>query len=122
MSVPKIADPAHTMVLMAGEDAYAYLLPQFPPEVSFTRLESRAFHLDYGWGINDLIRLRIVAHKGPLKLFVPAGELKAGAQALGHFGLKLSSDKCQDITDNLPVNDSDPEFPKYYKLCDVTHP
>jgi hypothetical protein len=122
MTVPKIADPAHTMVLMAGEDAYAYLLPQFPPEVSFTRLESRAFHLDYGWRINDLIRLRIVAHKGPLKLFMPAGELKAGAQALGHFGLKLSGDKCQDITDNLPVNDSDPEFPKYYKLCDVTHP
>lgn len=116
---PKISAPAQTMVLMAGEDAYAYLLSQFPPEVSFTRLESRAFHLDYGWHLNDLIRARLEAHKGPFKLFIPAGELKTGAKALGYFGLKLSGDKCQDLVDNIPETDTDPEYPKYYKLCDV---
>jgi hypothetical protein len=116
---PQIADPAHTMVLMAGLDAYAYLIPEFPPEVSFTRLESRAFHLDYGWKVNDLVRFRIDAHKGPLMLLIPAGELKTGSAALGYFGLKFSGGKCQDLTDNLPEDDTDPEFPKYYKLCDV---
>jgi hypothetical protein len=116
---PDIPDAEHTMVLMAGEDAYAYMIPEFPPEVSFVRLESRAFHLDYNWGTNDLIRARLTAHKGPLKLLVPARQLKTSAPALSYFDLKANEGRCQDVIDDMPENDRDREFPKFYKLCDV---
>ena len=119
---PALPDDGQTMILMAGNDGYAYMIPEFPPSVSFVRMESRAFQLDAGWGVNDLVRARIDAHKGPLKLLIPARGLKdAQDRPLKFFGLKTVAGSCKDVTDDIPENDTDPLYPKFYKLCDVVH-
>ncbi len=123
ISVPAI--PEKTMVLMGGVDAYAFLLPAFPPSVSFVRLESRGFPPDSKTGLADLIRSKVEVHKGPLKLFIPSAQLKLGERALPHFKLSLVLKSCRIIDDRLyePHLDRTAEmgnsYPKTYSLCDV---
>ena len=117
---PALPDSSDIMILMAMDDGYSYLIPEFPPSIPFVRLESRAFRVDSGWAFNDLIRARIEAHKGSLKLLVPAREVqRAENRPLKYYGLKVVSGSCKDVVDDIAENDLDPLYPKYYKLCDV---
>jgi hypothetical protein len=125
MDVPSMPDSAHTLVLMAGYDAYAYLLPEFPPEVAFLRIQSRTFRPEEKLGINDLIARKIAAHKGPLKLFMTARDMKTAEAALARFHLTLAPGTCKRLDDKLyePHLDRPKEFnnayPPTYSLCDV---
>jgi hypothetical protein len=125
VSGPMLKDSGDTLVLMAGYDAYAYLLPAFPPHVGFLRIGSRTFHPDDDYGINDLIRMKIGAHKGPLKLFMTARQMKRGEEALAAYGLALIPKTCQTISDNLYEAQLDKpdemmnDYPPAYSLCDV---
>jgi hypothetical protein len=116
---PVLEKPADTMILMAGDDAYAYMIPEFPPEISFMRLQSRAFRPEQGWGINKLIQRRLDAHKGKFLLLIPAGKSKMGEAALRYFGLKSLPGTCREVTDLIAETDKDDLFPKTYRLCDV---
>lgn len=125
LSGAALAAKPDTLVLMAGFDAYAYLLPEFPPQLRFLRIESRAFHTDSGMGIIDLIRTQIGAHKGPLKLFMPARDLKTGEAALSAYNLALVPNSCRTLNDDLYEKHLDrPDemnnaYPPAYSLCDV---
>ncbi len=50
--VPKIADPAHTLAVMAGIEPMGYIVPAFPPSIPFLRidgwLDSPASHSAFG--------------------------------------------------------------------------
>lgn len=116
---PVVTSPANTMILMAGDDAYAYMIPEFPPEISFVRLQSRAFRPEQDWGINKLIWQRVDAHKGKILLLIPAGKTKMGEAALRYFGLKSLPKTCRDVTDLMAETDKDDLFPKKYRLCEV---
>jgi hypothetical protein len=107
------------MVLMAGNDGYAYMIPEFPPDISFVRMESRAFQIRHGWGTNEYIRKRIYAHKGKLMLWVSADEMKRGENALRFFDLKVLPKTCKNITDNIAETEGDDLFPKTYRFCEV---
>ena len=39
VTVPDIADPARTLVLMAGLEPMGYIVPAFPPQVAFLRID-----------------------------------------------------------------------------------
>ena len=117
---PALPDSPDIMILMAMDDGYSYMIPEFPPSIPFVRLESRAFRVDSGWAFNDLIRARIAAHKGPLKLLVPAKKIqRAEDRPLKYYDLKVVAGSCKDVVDDIPEGNMDPLFPKYYKLCDV---
>ncbi len=96
---PELSDKGDLMMLMAGTDAYAYLLPAFPPDISFVRLQSRGFFPEQNTGITHLIRERIDANKGKFMLFMPSQQLAAGKAALAYYGLAVSG-TCGEITDN----------------------
>ncbi|MEZ0223663.1 MAG: hypothetical protein ACAH83_03855 [Alphaproteobacteria bacterium] len=119
VQLPALKNPADTMILMASDDAYAYMIPVFPPEISFVRLQSRAFRPEYGWGINKLIQKRLDAHKGAFLLLAPAGKPKMSEAALRHFGLKSLPKTCRDVTDLIAETDKDDLFPMTYRLCGV---
>ncbi len=116
---PALADSADTMILMTGDDAYAYMIPEFPPKIAFVRLESRGFNLGLNWGVNDLIRQRLAGHHGKFLLLSPARKMQLAEDNLAYFHLKQIPSTCREVTDDIPETDADPEFPKYYKLCDV---
>ncbi|TAL30976.1 MAG: hypothetical protein EPN97_11615 [Alphaproteobacteria bacterium] len=116
---PVVTSPGNTMILMAGNDAYAYMIPEFPPEISFVRLQSRAFHPEQGWGINKLIWQRVYAHNGKILLLIPAGKVNMSAPALHYFGLKLLPRTCREVTDMVAETEKDDLFPRMYRLCDI---
>ena len=122
---PAIKAPGNTMVLMAGYDPYAYLLPALPQENAYVRIGSRAFHPDEKTGLNDLLHQTVEAHKGPLKFLMTARDMKTGQEALSDFHLALLPKTCQTVTDNLYEAQLDrPEemnnaYPPAYSLCDV---
>ncbi|MEZ0224743.1 MAG: hypothetical protein ACAH83_09340 [Alphaproteobacteria bacterium] len=125
ISAPALPRGTDTLVLMAGYDAYAYLLPEFPPEVAFLRIQSRTFRPEEKLGINDVIAGKIEAHKGPLKLFMTARDLKTAEAALARFHLALLPKTCTQVQDRLYEShlDRPKEFnnayPPAYSLCDV---
>jgi hypothetical protein len=119
VQLPTLKEAGNTMILMASDDAYAYMLPEFPKEISFVRLQSRAFRPEQGWGINKLIQKRIDAHTGKLLLLAPAGKPKMSEAALRYFGLKSLPKTCRDVSDLIAETDKDDLFPKAYRLCDV---
>lgn len=120
-----LSKDADALVLMAGYDAYAYLLPEFPPGVSFLRIQSRTFRPEEKLGINDLIADKIAAHKGSIRLFVTARDMKTAEAALARFRLALVPKTCREVTDRLyePHLDRPKEmnnaYPPSYSLCDV---
>jgi hypothetical protein len=122
---PAVSDSPDLMILMAGYDAYAYLLPEFPPQIAFLRIQSRTFRPEEKLGINALIHMKVEAHKGPFKIFVPARDLSLAEKALTYYHLALASKKCQTIDDHLYEQQLDhPEvmnndYPPTYSLCDV---
>ena len=64
VTVPPIADPAHTLAVMAGIEPMGYIVPAFPPQIAFLRidgwLDSPSSHSVFG----DRMRARIDAHDG----------------------------------------------------------
>ena len=126
VSFPPLSEKPHTLVLMAGSDAYAYLLPALPPELTYLRIESRGFPPDADTGLADLIRTKVGAHKGPLMLLAPQRGAKEAAKALAPFHLAIVADSCRTIADQLSTpaldrpDDSGNAYPPAYSLCSLT--
>ncbi len=102
VTVPPIADPAHTMILMTETAPMAYVIPAFPPEIPFFRIA--------GWmiGSNDNTSIlgaemhrRVAEHQGPiLGLFWPR-EIVATVGAFADYGLKIDAQACRKVETNI---------------------
>lgn len=114
--------PEKPLLLLAGTDAYAYLLPQLPRDARFVRIESRGFEPDAQTGLNEMIARRIAAHNGPVYLFAPQREEHAALKAAAAFGFQPAK-ACEAPVDAyaLPPRDdlskSADNYPRVYSLC-----
>ena len=122
---PDLPDDPETMILMAGTEAYAHILPAFPPQISFVRIDSRAFSPKSTWGIVGLIRARLEAHHGKFMLLVPEADMKTAQEDLNVFGLRAEAKSCKQVIDRF--GDKLPPgyapngglVPVHFSLCDV---
>ena len=102
VTVPPIEDPAHTMVLMVGFDPASYVIPAFPPQIPFLRIQGYFNDPNDGdTGFNRLLQKRIAAHEGAVFLLVAAWEEDKAARALMHYGFAADFDQCADLVTNL---------------------
>jgi len=102
--IPDLGDTSHLMILMAGIEPYSHLIPEFPPEVRFTRIQSNFSSPEQDKGINLLIRARVDAHRaagGRFMMLIPNWQHGVAAEAVSYFGLKMLPDACQVVTDRL---------------------
>lgn len=100
--VPELEDPARLMILMAGQEPYAHLVPSFPPEISFVRIQSNISSPEQDFGLNRILWARIERHRragGRFMLFVPSWGVKEAAAPLAYFGLKVGPEKCLTAVD-----------------------
>ena len=99
VSLPAIADPAHTAVILAGHEPLSFLLPAFPPEISFWRIDSTFTNPDQTEVIfNRVMAERIREHQGPLlALFIPTERQDVTAR-LGQLGLTIEDGLCRPVT------------------------
>jgi hypothetical protein len=99
--IPPLPDHKDLMILMAGIEPYSHVIPEFPPDIPFVRIESNFARPEEAVGINRIIRDRVEAHQGPFMLLMPPWQLGTGEDALAAFHLKLDEPSCQTVVDRL---------------------
>ncbi len=101
VALPSIADPDHTLVVMAGLEPMGYLVPAFPRQIPFLRidgwLDAPSSHSPYG----DRMRARIDAHEGPIFGMFVEHERERAVAAFAADGLMLASADCATIRSNI---------------------
>ncbi|BCW86997.1 hypothetical protein sos41_01230 [Alphaproteobacteria bacterium SO-S41] len=103
VAVPAIARPEATLAVMTGVEPMGFVIPAFPPEIAFLRVDG--FLVGPGARTPFLGRMmaRVEAHLAEggdlFTLFLPA-ETERGDRALSELGLKRT-DECADVKTNL---------------------
>lgn len=103
VSAPSIPNPSRSIVLMTGLEPMAYVIPFFPPEVPFLRID--------GWFTGSptnphrhdhFMRQRIAVHGGPIYvLFRAPGDRDRTERALAGQGLRLRHADCVTFKPHL---------------------
>lgn len=104
VQLPDLGDTSNLMILMAGMEPYSHLIPLFPPEISFVRIQSNFSSPEQDKGINALLHERIDAHRqsgGRFMMLIPNWQVKGSSDAASYFGLKVVAQKCASVTDKL---------------------
>ena len=58
-----LGDTSNLMILMAGFEPYSHLVPEFPPQIPFVRIQSNFSSPEQDKGINRLLHERVDAHR-----------------------------------------------------------
>ncbi|MDR3449106.1 MAG: hypothetical protein P4M15_05065 [Alphaproteobacteria bacterium] len=102
--IPDLGDTSNLMIVMAGIEPYAHLVPEFPPQIDFVRLQSNFSNPGQNPGIDRIIQARIDAHraaKGRFLLLVQPWLVAGSDPVLRAFGLALAGEPCQNVIDRL---------------------
>lgn len=100
--VPPIADPDHTMVLMGGYWAISHVIPFFPPQIPFVRIQSNFLQPDsVGNGHLAWLQARVAAHRGPFLMLSTIPDTAGAGRAAALMGLRLNPAGCRPIPNNL---------------------
>lgn len=101
-SVPKLADPHHTLVLITGHEPLSYLIPFFPPAVRFLRIHS-GFTGPYEPTVRFNIEMhRIVErHQGPLFVLYNPNETVFAEKYLPAYRLAIDRGTCRSVPSNI---------------------
>ncbi len=102
--IPPLGDTSNLMILMAAMEPYSHVIPLFPPEIKWVRVQSNFSSPEQDKGINRLIHERVGLHRqggGRFMVLVPSWQVKNANDAVSFFGLKVVQDKCQHVTDRL---------------------
>ncbi len=104
--IPALGDTSNLMILMAGFEPYSHLIPEFPSDIKFVRIQSNFTSPDQDKGINQMLHARIDAHRnagGRFMMLIPSWQIPAAAEAMGYYGLKYDAPglSCQKVTDRL---------------------
>lgn len=116
VQAPAIETPADTVVLAAGVEPVAYMIPFFPPEVRFLRIQSYFTGPSAQPNATDRLMHEIVSgHRGALFILYRAHEQAIADDALKAYGLIQGKENCRAF---LPAIEPDRAQPFYF--CPVT--
>jgi hypothetical protein len=101
VTIPPIAHPDNTMLLMTGEAPMGYLAPSFPPQIPIVRIDGWMIRPEDGSRLTAETRKRVDAYKGDLyAIFIPY-EAARDRDALAVYGLAIKAHDCRDMVTNL---------------------
>jgi hypothetical protein len=101
VDLPRIADPAHTMVVMTGDAPLGFISPSLPPQVPVLRIDGWMMQPEDGSYLTNEMKRRVAAHKGPLFLIADAYDMGRASAAVIDYGLAIDWQKCRIFTTNL---------------------
>jgi len=87
VEVPKFEDPDHTVVVIAGDRPWAFLIPSFQPGVRFVRVESTLTGPNRRTQMQVEIRAILQNHQGPIYLLSRQRQLRPDMQTLESYRL-----------------------------------
>lgn len=109
---PNIQSPSSTLVLTAGHDPMAYMIPFFPPEVRFLRIQSYLTGpSEHPNDLDRLMRAIVRDHPGPIFLIYRSYEEEETRIALEAYGLEINKQRCRTFT---PHVEPQQEYPFYF--------
>jgi hypothetical protein len=95
---PVIADPDRSMVLVTGYEPTAYLIPFFPPQFRFLRIQSYfTGSSPTPTGTDRLMQKLVAEHQGPLYILYQHKEEPIADSSLQTYGLKRQANTCQTM-------------------------
>ncbi|MEW6260609.1 MAG: hypothetical protein AB1547_11995 [Thermodesulfobacteriota bacterium] len=92
--LPHIPDPDRTLVVMTGTDPLSYLIPLFPPQIRFLRIQSYFNLYAEPTGYDRWMADRIAEHEGAIYVLYRSSDRQATLDALKAFNLKLERGGC----------------------------
>jgi hypothetical protein len=105
VDVPKFSDPLRTMILMVGYEPSSWIIPSFPPEVSFVRLQGHSHDPEEGnIGFIREARMRIAKHQGEFYVLYSQSEETLTRKVLPAFELMADFDSCERVRGNLDAS------------------
>lgn len=117
VTVPPLADPKNTVVLLAGYEPLSYVIPFFPPTVQFLRIHSWFTAPSPTPNRSDERMQHIVAHhRGPLFILFRDAEEELTKDVLTAYNVTLVRDKCRPMENGIDRN-----IPETLYFCPVIH-
>lgn len=102
VTAPTVVDTRATMVLMVGFVPSSWVIPAFPPDVAFVRLQGYSHHPDDGdVGLARVARTRVSSHDGAFYLLYARGERQLARQIIDRFDLATDFASCEPVRGNL---------------------
>lgn len=97
-NVPAVPDPANALVLVSGHEPLSFLVPLFPKELRFLRIDSTFTLSDNpDVGFRKLFRDAIAEARGPIHSLHISTEEGEVVKKLAVYGLELDKDSCHAI-------------------------
>jgi hypothetical protein len=114
--LPEITEPQNTIVLVTGHDPMAYMIPVFPPQVRFLRIQGFVTGPSPTLNETDRLMMRALAdHTGPVLILFRDYEEWDALNALEFYGLKLDRSSCRSFVPGV-----EPQQEHLFYLCAVT--
>ena len=114
--LPEIAEPRNTIVLVTGHDPVAYMIPFFPPQVRFLRIQGFVTGPSTTLNETDRLMMRALAdHTGPVLILFRDYEEWHALNALEFYGLELDRSSCRNFVPGV-----EPQQEHLFYLCNVT--
>ena len=118
VSVPVLPDPAHTLILMTETASMAYVIPSFPPEIPFLRIQGWLLgSKDTTSGFGAEMHRRASEHKGPIYVLYWPVEEKNAVGSLADYGFAMDKPHCAPVPTNVGMT-LDDGMP--FQLCPLT--
>jgi hypothetical protein len=97
-NMPEIPAPDRTMVLIGGYQPVSHLIPSFPPQIPFVRLQSNFVQPDStDNGYSEVLRRRVMEHQGDFFMISTVPDTDIAAEAAAFYGMSLDWESCQVI-------------------------
>ncbi len=101
VTIPPIAHPDRTMILMTGETPLGYLAPSFPPQIPILRIDGWMIRPKDGSHLTAETRARVARFRGDLYVVFNTFEAARNKDALATYGFAIRPAECRDIVTNL---------------------
>lgn len=114
--LPSLAAQPDAIVLVTGHDPIAYMIPFFPPQLRFLRIQGFVTGPSPTLNETDRLMMRALAdHTGPVLILYRVYEEWHALNALEFYGLELDRANCQTFVPGV-----EPQQEHLFYLCRVT--
>lgn len=101
VTIPPIAHPARTMILMTGETPMGFLAPALPQEIPIVRIDGWLMQPRDGSELTARTMARVNRFTGDLYVIFNDYEAARNRDAVKAYGLAIAPKQCRDIVTNL---------------------
>jgi len=100
--VPQPPRPEASLVLLAGHEPYAFLIPAFPPAVRFLRIDGGFTNpAQSEVRFNQVMRQAVAAYAGDLFALATREDRASAETNLAAYGLALEWEGCREVTSSI---------------------